>query len=166
MRIANYKFTVIGISETHFKGMPLGYYNLPGYKMEFVNRIGCEKVGVCLYITDKVKYKKRKDLWIANSNYESCFIEIEHENAKNVFVGVIYRIHTSIDGFISDIDKLFSKINLENKITYIMGNFNIDLLKDNIDRPVHDYIDFIYSYSLIPTIYKPIRITKKNHDLH
>ena len=42
-----------------------------------------------------------------------------------------------------------------------MGDFNIDLLKDNIDRPVHDYIDFIYSYSLIPTIYKPTRITEK-----
>ena len=42
-----------------------------------------------------------------------------------------------------------------------MGNFNIHLLKDNIDRPVHDYIDFIYSYSLIPTIYKPTRITEK-----
>ena len=37
-----------------------------------------------------------------------------------------------------------------------MGDFNIDLLKDDIvSRPVHDYIDFIYSKSLIPTIYKP-----------
>ena len=41
-----------------------------------------------------------------------------------------------------------------------MGDFNIDLLKDNMDRPVHDYIDFIYSYSFTPKIYKPTRITE------
>ena len=41
-----------------------------------------------------------------------------------------------------------------------MGDFNIDLLKDDTSRPVHDYIDFIYSKSLIPTIYKPTRITE------
>ena len=39
-----------------------------------------------------------------------------------------------------------------------MGDFNIDLLKDDTSRPIHDYIDFIYSKSLIPTIYKPTRI--------
>ena len=48
MRIANYGFTVIDISETHFKGTPLGCYNLPGYKMEFVNRIDREKG--CMFI--------------------------------------------------------------------------------------------------------------------
>ena len=55
---------------------------------------------------------------------------------------------------------MLNKINAENKINYIMGDFNIDLLKDDIHRPTHDYIDLIYSQSLIPTIYKPTRITE------
>ena len=29
-----------------------------------------------------------------------------------------------------------------------MGYFNIDLLKDDTSRPVHDYIEFIHSKSL------------------
>ena len=111
-------------------------------------------------VTNKVKHKTRKDLCIANSNYESCFIEIERKNAKNILVGVVYRAHTSIDDFTLDIDKIFDKINSENKITYVMGDFNIDLLKDDTDRRIHDYIDFIYSYSFIPTIYKPTRTTE------
>ena len=41
-----------------------------------------------------------------------------------------------------------------------MGDFNKDLLKDDTWRPVHDYIDLIYSKSLIPIIYKPMRITE------
>lgn len=160
LKATNHDFTVIGLSETHLKGKPPEYYNLSGYKMEYVNRVGRGKGGVCMYVSNKVKYKTRKDLCIANSDYESCFIEIERKNAKNILVGVVYRAHTSIDNFTSDIDKVFNKMNSENKITYVMGDFNIDLLKDDTNRPIHDYIDLIYSYSLIPTIYKPTRITK------
>ena len=133
--------------------------------MEFVNRVGREKGGVCIYVTNKVKYKTRKDLCIANANYESCFIEIERKNAKNILVGVVYRAHTSIDDFTIDIDKIFDKINSENKITNVMGDFNIDLLKDDTDRRIHDYIDLIYSYSFIPTI-KPTRITETTRGLN
>ena len=41
-----------------------------------------------------------------------------------------------------------------------MGDYNIDLLKDDSDRPTHDYLDFIYSYCIIPSILKPTRITE------
>ena len=102
----------------------------------------------------------RKDLCHANSNYESCFIEIECNNAKNIVVGVIYRAHTSIDNFIGDIDPVFKKLNDEKKQIYIMGDFNIDLLKVDDHRPTHDYLELIFSYSLLPTIYKPTRITE------
>ena len=126
--------------------------------MEYVNRVG--RGGVCIYVNDKVKFKTRKDLWVANANFESCFIEIERQNAKNILVGVTYRAHTSIDDFTLDLDKILIKTYSENKITYVMGDFNIDLLRDDTSRPIHDYINFIYSKSLIPTIYKPMQITE------
>ena len=40
-----------------------------------------------------------------------------------------------------------------------MGDFNINLLKTDTHRPTHEYLEFIYSYSMLPTIYKPTRIT-------
>ena len=113
-----------------------------------------------MYISNHIKYKLRKDLCVANTNYESCFIEVENLNGKNALVGVIYRAHTSIDDFIHDIDIIYDKITSENKLSYIMGDFNIDLLKDDVHRPIHDYLDLVYSHSLIPTIYKPTRITE------
>jgi exonuclease III len=82
IKTLNHSFTIIGLSETHLKEKPHDYYNLPGYKMEYTNRIGREKGGVCMYISDHVNYKVRKDLCHANSNYESCFIEIENPNRK------------------------------------------------------------------------------------
>ena len=40
-----------------------------------------------------------------------------------------------------------------------MGDFNIDLLKTDMHRPIHDYVECIYSNSMLPSIYKPTRIT-------
>ena len=41
-----------------------------------------------------------------------------------------------------------------------MGDFNIDLLKADTHRPTHGYLELIYSNSMLPTIYKPTRITE------
>ena len=78
-----------------------------------MNRIGREKGGVCMFISDKIKYKLRKDICNANSISEACFIEIECNNAKNIVVGVMFRAHTSIDNFIADIDPVCKKLNAE-----------------------------------------------------
>jgi exonuclease III len=156
----NCDFSVIGISETHLKEKPNNYFNIPGYNIEYTNRIDREKGGVCMYISEKVKYKLRTDLCHANSNFESCFIEIESKNKKNIVVGVVYRAHTPIDNFISDIDPIYKQIASEKKDFYVMGDFNIDLLKVDSHRPTHDYLELVYSHSMIPTIYKPTRITE------
>ena len=74
---------------------------------------------------------------------------------SNELIGVIYRAHTAIDNFVHDISK-------EKKECYIMGDYNIDLLKDDSDRPTHDYLDLIYSHCLIPSILFPTRITEKS----
>ena len=106
-----------------------------------------------------MEYKVRSDLSHATDNYESCFIEIEIPNRKNAIVGIIYRAHTAIESFIQDIDSVFHAITKENKVSYVMGDYNIDLLKDDTHAQTHNYLDYIYSLSLIPTIYKPTRIT-------
>jgi len=105
---------------------------------------------VCLYISNKVKYVKRPDLCIANDNLESCFTEIVRENSKNIIVGIVYRAHTKIDNFINDITPILNKIAAENKIEHLMGDFNIDLLKEDSHRPTHDYLDLVYSCSSRP----------------
>ena len=62
--------------------------------------------------------------------------------------------------FNSDIEPIFKKLNSERKHLYVMGDFNIDLLKADIHRPTHEYLELLYSYSMLPTIYKPTRITE------
>lgn len=162
LKTLDHEFTIIGLSETHLKESPSEYYNLNGYNIEFTNRVERQKGGVCLYVSSSIKYKLRSDLCIANSNFESCFIEIENTNTRNTLVGVIYRSHTAIDHFVADIGPIFDKLTSEKKKCYIMGDFNIDLLKDDSDKPTHEYLNLVYSYSFIPTIYKPTRITEQS----
>ena len=124
------------------KDKPNDLLRIDGFKIEYTNRTGREKGGVCMYISEELEYKLRTDLCQANPNYESCFIEIENKN-KNVIVGVVYRAHTPINNFIKDIELIYSKINSENKYVYVMGDCNLDLLKTDIHRPIHEIVDFI-----------------------
>ena len=39
IKTTNHDFSIIGLSETHLKDNPHGYYNLLGYKMEHVKGI-------------------------------------------------------------------------------------------------------------------------------
>ena len=73
----DHKFTAIGLSETYLKDKSLEYYHLPGYNLEYMNRVGLEKGNVGLYISNDVKYKLRQDLCKASSQFESCFVEMK-----------------------------------------------------------------------------------------
>ena len=65
------------------------------------------KRAVFICISQNVKYQLRNDLCEATLNYESCFIEIDQEEGKNIIFGVLYRAFTSIDNFITDISPTF-----------------------------------------------------------
>ena len=125
-----------------------------------MNRVGRNSDGVCLYIRNDIKYKLRTDLCRANSNFESCFIEIENNNCRNVLVGVIYTAHTSIDIFNTDVNQVLQILSKENKNYYLLGDFYIDLLKDETHTPTSEFLDLICSYHLVPTILKPTHITE------
>ena len=98
-----------------------------------------------MYISKQIQYKIRKDL---NENIddsiETIFLEINQTIGKNIIIGVIYRPpNNKIELFENAIDNILSKIGKENKICYLMGDFNIDLLKSESC----DYTSTIYNMS-------------------
>ena len=56
-------------------------------------------------------------------------------------------------------EELFSKLSSNNKEFYIMGDFNIDLLKAHSNSFIKNYADNLISYSVKCTINKPTRCT-------
>ena len=57
-------------------------------------------------------------------------IEIATEIGENIIVGIIYRPpNNKIEVFQDAINEILSKVDKENKICYLMGDFDIDLRK-------------------------------------
>jgi hypothetical protein len=108
-----------------------------------------------MYISNDIQYKTRKDL---NENIEdsieTMFIEISNPNSKNLIIGVIYRPpNNKIESFENAINNILSKIGKENKIFYLMGDFNTDLLKsETCDYTCNRFIEQLLTSSFFPLI--------------
>ena len=163
------EFKIIGLVETWLKDQPQEYFHIDGYNLELKNRRDKKGGGVCLYIDDDIKYTVRKDLEkIKHPDYtETLFIEIERQAAKNIIVGVLYKPpDQDIKVFNTFAETLLCKIaKNENKLVYLMGDFNINLINEDIHVPITEFIDMLSSYSLYPSITKPTRITSKTATL-
>ena len=119
--------------------------------------------GVGLYINDHIRYNLHNDMKIFNEYCESFFIEVEKSQfafGKNIIVGVMYRPpNTDMKEFNEIIKDLLENIKRENKVCYLMDDYNIDLLNIESHSPTSDYNDIMYSNGFIPLITCPTRVT-------
>ena len=153
--------------ETWQKDEPHEYFHLEGYKLEYKNRTPTKRGGgVCLYVKEHLRYKVRNDLIthaLCSDGIDCLFIEIDRVGYKNIIVGVIYRPpDQDINVFNQFTDQLLSTITKnENKLVYIIGDFNINLLNEDVHALTNEFINIISSLSMYPsiTIIKPTRIT-------
>ena len=164
LNMLGFKFDVIGISETKLKKdvVPDFDINIPGYKC-FSSPTEADKGGVMLYILDKYNCIPRKNLdKIVYKSYvlESIFAEIIVSGKKNIVVGCIYR-HPSMT--VSDFNENYLNPLMENltdkKHNFLLGDFNVDLMKTDTDEDSMAYLDIISSNLFVPHIIHPTRIT-------
>ena len=89
--------------------------------------------GVGIYVNSDMSYCRRDDLLIFIPHViEMLFIEVKLNETKSILLVVIYRPNTlppaDMDVFTTKRADITAKINNENKESYIMGDFNIDVL--------------------------------------
>ena len=89
---------------------------------------------------------------------KALWIEINLDRKKNIICGILYRQHNSPDTFQSYFDEAAEKYTLYDKPVYIMGDFNIDLLKSQSSNISQIFLLSLQSLHLIPTIDKPTRV--------
>ena len=171
MYLSNLKhtFPIIAISESWIKNHNVDTCNMYGYQSEHNYRPNKGGGGVSLFIKNGIEYTLRHDLKIQNSSMETLFIEIKSGqigNKNDMIVGVIYRPpDTEVDYFNDLLSNTLSEIKGEKKSTYLLGDFNINLL--NGDKHVHtqDFLDAMYTHCLFPYINKPSRVTIRSATL-
>ena len=154
-------FSVIGVTETWLNDLTSDLVNMPGYS--FVSNHRKSKIGggIGLYLENNLQYKICSECTYSNPDIiESLFVEINVPHGKNIVVGVIYRPpnqNTAV--FIDELNDILINIIRGNKLCYIMGDFNLDLLRYNDNVPTQEFIDRLFSYSFYPLISNPTRIT-------
>ena len=153
------RFSVIGLTETWLKESS-HMVDIDGFKFVHKYREKRHGGGVGLYVSTHLKFKLRPDLNISNENLaESMFIEILRPTG-NIIVGVIYRPpEQNVKLFIDAYNELLDKISLANKWVYIMGDFNLDLMKYQRHAMTGEFLEAMYSRMLYPLIACPTRIT-------
>ena len=87
-------------------------------------------------------------------------------HGKNIIVGCLYRPpDASLNDFNRSAEDILSAISFENKLSYIMGDYNINILNSHSHQPTNEFINLITSNSLSPLISKPTRITSSTATL-
>ena len=102
-------------------------------------------------------YNARKDVCTNNEDIESLCIEIINTKSKNILVKTTYRQPT---GRYNEFEIYLKQVlyKSKNKKSYLVGDFNLNLLDHRANTKVKDYLNLTF-------INKPTRVTKANATL-
>ena len=96
-----------------------------------------------------------EELNCMNDVVESLFVELIIPNSKNILIGVIYRPPKSnLNNFMTYLQNLIKNPLFVNKDSFLMGDFNIDLMKCNSQTMSQEFIEILMSASFLPLISK------------
>lgn len=162
LSLLKHNFSVIAITETWLTDNSKEMFKLSNYNP--VHRVRDKRPGggVSLFILRDHGFKMRHDLSLKSNSVEieSLFIElIGVVGIKNIIVGVIYRPpDQSIRDFNESLSNCLDRIIKENKYCYILGDFNINLLKHNTDTVTREFLNILHSSYFFPLILKSTRV--------
>ena len=166
-REKNFMPSILLLCETFLSEKNHSRYALPNFDMVSEYRKNKQRGGVSILIRNGINFIERPDLRIfEEGKFESIFIEIPSKNMQNVVIGEIYRTPgTNERDFIDNYDTIVKKIKLEHKNIIIGTDQNLDLLKINTHTNTQDFFELNLTNGLLPTIYKPTRITHSSATL-
>ena len=143
------EFDVIAISESRISNdSDASNLNLVNYSLEFCPTLS-NAGGTAIYIKNSLSFAPRPDLQINKpSQLESNFIEIITSKKTNIIIGCIYRHpNTDLDEFNElYLNVLLEKLNKENKSIFLLGDFNVDLLKYDKNSLTNEFLDSLSSH--------------------
>ena len=127
----NCNFSIIGLAETNTNPDEKALFDIEGYESVYQQKLDGKSKGsgVALYINEKYNFTVNEKLSFVNENIECLFINLTNLE-ETVYVGVVYRPpNGNLSEFNAEIKNILSE--LPSKNVYIMGDYNIDLLKIN-----------------------------------
>ena len=138
---------------------PTSLVDIRGYTFERNNR-SSKGGGVGVYIKENIEYIRRNDL--NDENVEAVWIEILQNNSKNALYRPLVSSKHLSKNFESSFMKIIDQVNSGNKEIIIIGDLNINYLKNDDHRNLNDNIVLL---GLNQIVNKPTRVTKDSNSL-
>ena len=104
--------------------------NIHGFTLNRKDRVGKSGGGILIYTSNKLNVIRRDDLEI--KLLEVMWIEVANVNQKPILIGYVYRPPNSHTDWIAKFESILVKADTEGKETIVLGDFNFDLLSNNI----------------------------------
>ena len=87
-------------------------------------------------------------------------MEIKQKKSKNILCCCAYRHpDTDVVEFKDHLEKVFQVISKENKLIYLIGDCNFDLLNYETGTGTAGSVNSIVQFGFLPLIHQPTRIT-------
>ena len=138
-----------GIAETWLRNGQQGpYLCLPYTNFYSINQSKTKRGAVGAYVLQTKTYWIRSDLSkFEEGVFESIFIELKLGKV-NIICGALYcppnKSNNAIDAFISILEETFNIEEKENKLLYLMGDFNFDLLDPDHHTDIFTDLTFAF----------------------
>ena len=163
----NCSLSAICISETWLNEATSSLFNLPGYTFISNSRPCRSGGGIGIYLNEILNYKILPKYSKMCPHIESLVVEVNAGNSCKFILGCIYRPpDADVICFNDDLDNILNSLSAGyNKSIFLVGDFNLDLLKFTSHQPTETFLHNMLSKSLFPLIRNPTRITDNSASL-
>ena len=157
---------ILGLSETKLNCHHMNsIFEVKNYQMFRKDRVISEDRpeqggGLIVYVKDGINCKRRYDLEC--ERIECVWLEILPTNSKSFLIGNIYRHPNETVHWNEEFDNHLDKVLGCEKEIYLMGDFNRDLMQDNIKQ---SWLEYMESFGLHQIVNMPTRVTDQSATL-
>ena len=154
--------SILAVTETWLSDSTCSLYQLSNFNFIPQNRLTKGGGGIGLFINSRYKFSLCPDLCRNLPHLECLFIELSENGSSTTLIGCVYRPpNTDLLSFNADILDLLKDIdNKKFQSIAIAGDFNLDLIKSNTHSATGEFLHNLMSYSFLPAICIPTRITE------
>ena len=167
----DFHFSAICLQETWVSNRTdiLNTFEIPNYIAVHLPATCTSHGGLVIYLHNSYQFK-RLDIYTASPVWEGLFLEIYGGGLKRkLYLSNIYRPprdrNSDIKDFITSFTTILERITHPSSDSIIAGDFNIDLLKVDSRSLYSEYLELLYSFSFIPTLTLPTRLSRRRGTL-